>query len=248
MRRKVLNTTPSLDYQILRMGFYSAILGLVSGVISIFLPLHIPAGAAAEHADRVVWLVANKGVFIAGWANQIFGMLCLSGVLLAAAWLIRAKNPLRALLAAGVVLMSTVAYLIPKFTAVWAIPQLADTLASGATGAAAEMADPLLRVLNGSINFSLYGSLENLGFWMNAVFALLVMVPLYRCDSLAAKASAIVLAVIGIAYHGLMLAFLTGSAEMTEIGGYLSMTFMLLLPAIVALAFTLKGAMASAAR
>jgi hypothetical protein len=44
--------------------------------------------------------------------------------------------------------------------AVWTIPQLAEILSSGVTGAGAELADPLLRILNGGVEFSLYAALE----------------------------------------------------------------------------------------
>ena len=181
-----MSTKITLDYQINRLGFWSAILLVASGVVSMFLPLDIPGGSTAEHADRVAWLSTNRGVFIAGWANQIVAMLCGSGVLFGIAWQIRGKNPLRAILASMAVLVSVVAYIIPKFMAVWTIPQLAEILSSGVTGAGAELADPLLRILNGGVEFSLYAALENLGFWMWAVFALLVAVPLYG-DSVASK-------------------------------------------------------------
>jgi len=45
----------TLDYQINRLGFWSAMLLIASGAASMVLPLDIPAGSAAEHADRVGW-------------------------------------------------------------------------------------------------------------------------------------------------------------------------------------------------
>ena len=96
-----------------------------------------------------------------------------------------------------VVLMSVVAFFIPKFIAVWTIPLLADTIASGAAGA--ELADPLLRLLNVSVPFSLYTSFDYLGFWLYSVFALLVAAPLYG-EALSLKISSISLGVFGVIY------------------------------------------------
>ncbi len=241
-----MSTAHSLDYQIYRLGFWSAILALGVGVVSMYLPLNIPGGSTAEHADRVAWLSANRGGFIAGWANQIFGMLCGSGVLFGIAWQISGKNPLRAILAAMAVLVSVVAYIIPKFMAVWTIPQLAEILSSGVTGAGAELADPLLRILNGGIEFSLYAAFENLGFWMWAVFALLVAVPLYG-DTVASKIAAVTLGYIGISYHVLVAAVLVGIVDLPAIHGYLGVTFNLMGIVIISMIFSFKGAMASAA-
>lgn len=235
----------TLDYQINRLGLWSAILLIVSGVVSMFLPLDIPAGSTAEHADRVAWLITNRGAFIAGWANQIFAMLCATCVLFGIAWQIRRGNPLRAILAAMVVLVSVVAYIIPKFMAVWTIPQLAEVLSSGVTGAGAELADPLLRILNGGVSFSLYESLENLGFWMWAVFALLVAVPLYG-ESVASKIAALTLGYIGISYHVLVAAVLVGIVDLPAIHGYLEVTFNIMVIVVIAMGVHFKAALAAA--
>ena len=101
-----MNTTQSLNYQINRAGFWSAIVFIITAVVSVFFPLDIPEGYSAEHADRVAWLSENRGAFIAGWVNQIVAMLSLSGVFFAIAWKVAANNQLRAILAAMVVLMS----------------------------------------------------------------------------------------------------------------------------------------------
>ena len=84
-----MNTKITLDYQINRLGFWSAILVIVSGVVSMYLPLDIAAGATAEHADRVAWLITNRGAFIAGWVNQIVAMLLATCILFGITWQIR---------------------------------------------------------------------------------------------------------------------------------------------------------------
>ena len=61
-----MSTKITLDYQINRLGFWSVLLLIASGVVSMYLPLDIPGGSTAEHADRVAWLSTNRGAFIAG--------------------------------------------------------------------------------------------------------------------------------------------------------------------------------------
>ncbi len=73
-------TGTNLDYQINRLGFWSAGVAIATGVVAFILPLDVPGGYAAEHADRVAWLSANRSMFILGWINQIVAMLSLSGV------------------------------------------------------------------------------------------------------------------------------------------------------------------------
>tara|TARA_B110000503_G_scaffold123245_1_gene188679 strand:- start:920 stop:1417 length:498 start_codon:yes stop_codon:yes gene_type:complete len=153
----------------------------LSVIPGVFLPLDVPGGYGAEHADGVEWLNANQGVFILGWSNQIVAMLSLPGVFFGVAWPIGTKNPLRAILSAMVVLVYVVAFIIPKFIAVWTIPQLAAVVATGAVGA--NMADQLLVLLNVSIPFSLYTSFDYMGFGLYAVFGLLVAGPLYTMMS-----------------------------------------------------------------
>ena len=240
-----MNTKITLDYQINRLGFWSVILIIVSGVVSMYLPLDIPAGSTAEHADRVAWLITNRGAFIAGWVNQIVAMLLATCILFGITWQIRGGNPLRAILAAMVVLVSVVGYIIPKFMAVWTIPQLAEVLSSGVTGAGAELADPLLRILNVSAHFSLYAALEELGFWMWAVFGLLVAVPLYG-DSVASKIAAVTLGYIGISYHFLVAALLVGIVDLSMIYGYLEFSFNIIVIVFIAMGFDFKAAMAAA--
>ena len=237
-----MNTTQSLDYQINRLGFWSAIVAIATGVVSAFLPLDIPDGYSAEHVDRVAWLSENRGAFIAGWVNQIVAMLSLSGVFLAIAWKVAVNNKLRAILAAMVVLMSVMAFIIPKFIAVWTIPILAETISSGAAGA--DLATALLPLLNVSIPFSLYTSFDYLGFWLYSMFALLVAMPLYG-KTLTAKISSVSLAVFGIVYQFLLVALWLGGITPEEIGLYFMSASGLLLVVVITMAINFKTAIAS---
>ena len=127
--------TEQLNQAINHFGFWSVIVVIATSFLAMVLPLDVPDGYAAEHTDRVAWLSANRGAFIAGWVNQIVAMFSLSAVFACGAWHVASKNPLRAILAAAVVLMSVVAFVIPKFIAVWTLPMLADTIAAGSAGA-----------------------------------------------------------------------------------------------------------------
>ena len=141
-------------------------------------------------------------------------MFSRSGVFFAMAWQIVTKNPLRAVIAAMAVLVSVVAFIIPKFMAVWTLPLLAQVISNGAVGA--ELADPLLRLLNVSVPFSLYTSFDYLGFWLYGVFGLLVAGPLYG-GTTSAKIAAVTIGVFGLMYHGLLATLLLGAIAPIDI-------------------------------
>ena len=235
----IIDIFTSLDEKINRLGLWSAVIVIVTAVISVYLPLDAPGGYNAEHADRVAWLINNRELFIAAWANQIVAMLSLSGVFFAITWRIGSANPLRAIIAAMVVLMSVMAFIIPKFIAVWTIPLLANTISTGAVGS--ELADPLLRILNVSIPFSLYTSFDYLGFWLYSLFALLVAIPLYS-SSMATKISAVSLGLFGVIYQLTLLALWAGEIGAVDIEGSFLGASVLLVVAIIAMAFEFKKA------
>jgi hypothetical protein len=228
----------TLNQQISRWGFWAVIVFVITAVLSMFLPLDIANGYAATHADRVQWLQHNRGLFIAGWVNQIFSMFSLSGALAAAAWVAVVNNALRAILGVFFVAMATMAFAIPKFMAIWTIPMLADAAASGSPGSA--MAHSLLPLLNVSVPFSLYTSFDYLGFWLYAVFALLVAGPLYG-DTLTAKVAAVSLGGFALLYHGCLLMLLMGGIDPKDIETYFIGTTLLLLVHLVAVGAVFKN-------
>lgn len=234
-----MNPTISLNNQVNQFGFWSAIVATLTLIASLFLPLDVPAGYSAEHAERVAWLNANRGTFIIGWINQIAAMLSLSGIFFAMCWRIANKNPLRAILAAMVVLVSVVAFIIPKFMAVWTIPLLADTISTGAVGA--ELADPLLRLLNVSVPFSLYTSFDYLGFWLYAVFGLLVAIPLYG-ENISTRIAAATIGLFGLIYHVLLIAILLGNIAAADIESVLIGVSGLLMIQIIAMILSFRSA------
>jgi hypothetical protein len=138
-----------------------------------------------------------------------------------------------------VVLLSVVAFIIPKFMAIWTIPQLADVITNNAVGA--ELADSLLTLLNVSVPFSLYTSFDYLGFWLYGVFSLLVAGPLYG-DKTSAKIAAITLGIFGIIYHGLLAGLLLGSIAPPDIESSFLVAAGLLLVAVVVMGFNFWSA------
>ena len=222
--------TNTLDRQINRFGFWSALIVIVTTAVSFVLPFDVPGGFDASEADRVAWITANRDLFIAGWVNQIAAMFSLSAVLFCGAWLAAKRNLLAGLLAAFVVAMATMAFIIPKFMAVWTIPLLADSISS--SGAGAQMAATLLPLLNVSIPFSLYTSFDYLGFWLYSVFGLIAARPLYD-SSMAAKAAAISLGSFGVTYQVLLASLLAGAITAAEIETYFLGVALLLLVHVV---------------
>jgi len=221
-----------LDRQINRLGLVSFIVVVLTTLVSLWLPLDIPNGFEAQHADRVEWLNANRGIFIIGWINQIISMLAFAGVFFGVAWHVAKIAPLRGIVAAVVVLLSVAAFIIPKFIAVWTIPQLASVVAAEASGA--EMANQLLLVLNVSVPFSLYTSFDYLGFWLYAVFALLVAGPLFK-GSISSKTAAVGAGLFGCIFHGLFAMLLLGEVASAEIETYFLGSVVFLLLSIVAI-------------
>ena len=154
----------NLDEQINRLGLWAVLVVLITFVITLFLPLDAPGGLSATQVERVDWLQGNQSTFILGWINQLLAMMALTAVFLSTTWQIRRTNPLRALIASLVVCASFVVFLVPKFIAIWSIPQLTQVIATGAPGR--DMAEMLLSILNVSLPFSLYTAFDYLGFWL----------------------------------------------------------------------------------
>ena len=226
----------SFDCQVSGFGFWCALLCIVTAVIATFLPLDVPNGFSATHAERLQWLTENRDAFVAAWVNQIVAMLSLSGLFWALCWRGRINGRLSALLAAVAVAMATMAFVIPKFMAIWTIPLLANAEATGSTGAT--MAAVLLPLLNVSIPFSLYTSFDYLGFWLYALFAVLMMKPLYGSDW-SSKLIAILVGLFGIGFHAAFACLLLGVIQAPDIEISFGLAFipLLLLMPIIAVSF-----------
>lgn len=227
-----------LDSQIRQLGFWSAVIFLVTVVVSLILPLDVPNGLYAENADRVIWLNNNRSVFILGWVNQMISMLSLSGVFFGMAWCAAVRNPLRGIVGGIAILLSITAFIIPKFIAIWTIPQLAEVSSSGGIGSG--FADQLLLLLNVSVPFSLYTSFDYLGFWLYALFALVIAAPLYW-NALSWKIAAVSLGVFGAAFHCLLIAIMMKILGAADIESWFLGSSSFLLVAIVAALFGFRS-------
>ncbi len=233
-------TKKSLDAEIYTMGFRAIIVSFAMLVASFFFPLYAPDGYAAEHADRVNWLVENDGGYIIAWIIQNVWMAAWTLALFALAWKVADTRPVRAIIAAMLVLVSFVAYILPKYMAIWTVPVLADSVASGSPGA--DMANTLLLLLNESNPFSLFGSLDYLGFWMYGLFALVVAGPLFKqaVDSISLKILAVSLGLVGIFQHLFMAGVMTESITLAEMEGYLNLFFLLMIFVFIMMAYKFK--------
>jgi hypothetical protein len=236
-----MNTAGTLDNQINKAAFWSAITLLVVTVPSLFLPLDAPDG---PFADRVVWFSSNLGVFIVGWIVQLIAMLALSAVFAGALWQIANTHPLRAIVAGTALLISVVAFFIPKFIAIWSIPQ--RVVAPATASAHSAVAEQLLQLLNVSLPFSLFTSFDYLGFWLYAVFSLLIAGPLFRL-TLSAKIAAVGFGAYGLLFHVVLIGVLTRNIVQADIVSYVESVAGLLLVAIISMAVYFRKAMASRA-
>lgn len=230
--------TRDLDDEIRHLGFICTLVLLATGALATLLPLDVDDGAHATHVERVAWLAEHRGVFILGWLNQILAMLSLSGVLVAIAWRIRVASPLLALLSAVTVLLSVVAFLVPKFMAVWTIPLLVDQ--GTLTPAPDTLVDTLLPLLNVSVPYSLFTAFDYLGFWLYAVYALLVAVPLFG-ETLGSRIAAIALGAFGFIYHCLIAAMLAGAVSFSSAETAFTGAFAALLLVILVMGLRLRS-------
>ena len=226
-----MSTWTTLDHQVNRAAFWATVIFLATGVIQFFLPLDVPGGLEATTPERVAWLTANSSPFILGWINQIAAMISLSGVFLAIAWRIAPTHPLHSIVAATFVALASMAFFINKFMAIWTIPRLADAVATKSP--AGEVADTLLPILNVSYPFSLFTSLDYLGFWLYSLFALLVARALLS-RATAEKVVGVALGVFGLLYHGLIFAILAGVMAVGGVEAYVAGLFLPLLVVMIA--------------
>jgi hypothetical protein len=216
-----------IDMAINKAAFWSAIVLILAGVLSVFLPLDASEG---PFADRMMWYSSNLDVYVMGWVVQMIAMLSLSGVLAGTAWQTRESHPLNTFIAGTALLIAVVSFIIPKFIAIWSIPQM--VVASSTVSANAAVAEQLFQLLNPSLSFSLFTSFDYLGFWMYGVFGLLIARPLFRL-TLSAKIAAVALGLFGLLYHFLFAGVMTGSVTTANIGPYAeSMGGLLLIPVI----------------
>jgi hypothetical protein len=229
-----------LDHTVNKAAFWSAIALILAGVLSVFFPLDAPEG---PFADRMMWYSSNVGAFVMGWVVQMIAMLTLAGVFAGTAWQVRESHPVSTFVAGTALLISVVAFIIPKFIAIWSIPQM--VVASSTVTANAAVAEQLFQLLNPSLSFSLFTSFDYLGFWMYGVFGLLIARPLFRL-TLSTKISAVGLGLFGLLYHILFVGVITGSVVTSDVGPYAESIGILLLIPVISMAVYFKKQMKEA--
>lgn len=230
-----MNVESTFDNTVSKAGYWSVIVVIGMLVLSMFLPLDAPEG---PFPDRMMWFSTHLGAFITGWLVQMIAMLTLTGVFAATAWQVRSSHPMSALIASTALLVSLVAFIIPKFIAIWSIPQM--VLASATVSANVAVAEQLFQLLNPSLPYSLFTSFDYLGFWMYGVFGLLLAPALFRL-SLSAKIAAVALGLFGLLFHILFVAVLTGKVLSADIGLLFESMGVLLLVPVISMAFFFRA-------
>jgi hypothetical protein len=99
-------------------------------------------------------------------------------------------------------------------------------------------------LLNVSLPFSLFTSFDYLGFWLYAVFSLLIAGPLFRL-TLSAKIAAVGFGAYGLLFHILVAGVLTRNVAQADIGAYAESIGALLLVVIISMAVYFRKAMTS---
>lgn len=222
-----MTDSQELDNTISKIAFQSAIVLVLTGVLMLFFPLDAPA---APFADRMLWYSVNVNAYVMGWVLQMIAMLTLSVLFAAIAWQTRKSHLLSTFGAGTALLISIMAFIIPKFIAIWSIPQI--VVASSTVTPNVAVAEQLFQLLNPSLSFSLFTSFDYLGFWMYGVFGLLLARPLFRL-TLSAKIAAVSLGLFGLLYHLLLVGVMFGSIASTNIGLYAeSIGILLLIPVL----------------
>lgn len=222
-----MTDSQELDNTISKGAFRSAIVLILTGVLMLFFPLDAPA---APFADRMLWYSANVNAYVMGWVLQMIAMLTLSALFAATAWQTRKSHPLSTFVAGTALLISIMAFIIPKFIAIWSIPQM--VVASSTVTPNVAVAEQLFQLLNPSLSFSLFTSFDYLGLWMYGVFGLLLARPLFRL-TLSAKIAAVSLGLFGFLYHLLLVGVMFGSIAIANIALYAeSIGILLLIPVL----------------
>lgn len=219
-----------LDQSVNKATFRAAVILIVAGVLSLFFPLDAPAGS---YADRMLWFSSNLSAFVTGWLVQIIAMLSLAGVFAGVTWHVREASPIAAFIAGVAVLLSVAAFLVTKFTALWAFPQM--VAAAATVSADSAIAELIMQIMHPTVTFSMFSTFDYLGFWMYAVFALLVARPLLQL-SVSAKVAAVGLGLFGVLYHLLIIGVMYGSVATADIVPYVELLGLLLFIAVISLA------------
>jgi len=232
----------NIDSSVSKIAFWAVVVFIVGGITSLFFPL-IPEGEGVE--NQAAWVVNNSAGFISGWLIQIVLVFAFSLIVGGVSWQFSKASPVRAVVSWSLILLSMIAFLIPKFIAVWAIPMMAVALNSNMPSA--ELAAQLLALLDMSSAFSLFTSFDYLGFSLYAALSLMIAGPLFR-TSLSGKIAAVCFMIYGAAFFLALIGTILGSVGQADMALITENLNNILFIAIISLAFYYRKSEAPASQ
>jgi len=228
-------TVPDISTQINSVAFKAAVIVLVLGILSLFLPLAAPGATQEEAAE---WLINDLTAYMAGWIVQIILMFCTTTIFVGAAWQIYSTNPLRSILLWSLTGVSFVAFIIPKFIAVWSVPHSARALAAGSE--VSDSARGFLLAANPSVSFGLAPTLDFLGFLIYGIMGFILFRPLLKLST-SAKVAAVLLLVYGIVICLILVLAVTAIISQGDTWAYADSSSFIFIVAVIALLIRFKN-------
>jgi hypothetical protein len=195
------------------------------------LPVTPPPGAAS---DQLAWLRDHRVLHVLSWGTQMAWVCCFAGVMLGASLHAFRFGAGPAVLGVAAGILATGAFLTEKFIRLWALTLMARTVAGDGTSTMADVAARQFLIWEGGPPFVFVETLDYLGFWLYALFGLLLARPLWRARGPARVAGAC-FALYGVAYHALLLGSLfgpdptLGERHIMNVGGLLAVAAVALL-------------------
>ena len=227
--------TSNISSQINSVAFKATVIVIVLGIVSLFLPLGAPGATQEEAAE---WLINDLTLYMVGWINQLILMFCTTTIFVGAAWQFYSTNPVRTILLWSMTGMSFVAFIIPKFIALWSVPLSARALAAGSE--TRDSAEAFLLSTNPSVAFGLAPTLDFLGFVIYGVMGFILFRPLARLST-SAKVAAYTLLVYGIVICLILVVSITALISQGDIWEYADSSSFIFIVAVVALLIRFKS-------
>lgn len=228
-------TTSNISVQINSVAFKATVIVIVLGIVSLFLPLGAPGATQEEAAE---WLINDLTLYMIGWIVQIVLMFSTTTIFVGAAWQIYSTNPLRSVLLWSLTGVSFIAFIIPKFIAVWSVPLSARSLAAG--NEARDTAEAFLLATNPSVSFGLAPTLDFLGFLVYGVMGFILFRPLVQLST-SAKVAAVTLLVYGIIICLILILAVTAIISQSDIWAYADLSSFVFIVALIALLIRFKS-------
>ena len=228
-------TTSNISSQINAISFKATVIVVLLGIVSLFLPLEAPQATQEAAAE---WLINDLTLYMLGWLVQLILMFGTTTIFAGAAWQIYPTKPLRAIVLWVLTATTFIAFIIPKFIALWSVPLSARSLAAGSE--LGESAEAFLLSMNPSAAFGLAPSLDLLGFVIYGAMGFILFRPLYALST-SAKVAALALLFYGIAVFLVVFVGVTAIISQKDIWPYADSSTFIFIVAIVALLVRFKS-------